>query len=160
MFRTKRTISVYNKFRVENNKSILTNKQWKQLAEIYRPNTKYPETSVRQLMNNTQVKALADSQLMNCYMELNVDIPYLTKEKKDLYLIAKEKKDVKGGLSVIHSIQEDMGMNTKIKITEKRQINSNLQDNYNKAVKESRTVTIEKTETATQPPAEQGDDKA
>ena len=94
-------------------------------------------------MNNAQVKVLADSQLMNCYRELNVDIPYLTKEKKDLYLIAKRKEDVKGGLSVIHSIQEDMGMKTKVKIIEKRQINSNLQNNFTKAVKESQTITIE-----------------
>ena len=156
MFRTKRTISLYNKFRVQNNKSILTKDQWKELSEVYRPNTKYPETSVRQLMNNTQVKTYADTQLMNCYKELNVDIPFLTKQKKELYNIAKKKEDVRNGLNVIHSIQEDMGQKQKVTISEKRTINSNLQDNYQKAVKESRTVTIE-TEQNIEDPGE--DDK-
>ena len=113
------------------------------MKEVYRPETKYPETSVRQLLNIPQVKAFSDNQLIKCYEELNVDTPFLTKEKKDLYFIAKKKEDVKSGLSVIHSMQEDMGLNQKVKITEKRQINSNLQDNFNKAVKETRTIVVE-----------------
>ena len=134
----------------------MSKEQINELAETYRPETQQPELSVKTFLRNDQVKVISNNELMQRYIELGYTAEGLAKKKGKVYDLSIEHKQLGTALKTLESIEDTMGLRSKVKITEKRQINSNLQDNYNKAVKESRTVTIEKTETATQPPAEQG----
>ena len=150
-----RTIAKFNEFRILNDSNVMSKEQINELAETYRPETQQPELSVKTFLRNDQVKVISNNELMQRYIELGYTAEGLAKKKDRVYALSIEYKQLGIALKTIESIEDTMGLNTKVKIKETRQINTNLQDNFSKAVKESRTVTIEKTETATQPPAEQ-----
>ena len=121
----------------------MSKEQIKELADTYRPETPQPELSVKTFLRDDEVKTISNNELTQRYIELGYTAEGLAKKKDKVYDLCIEHKQLGTALKTIESIEDNMGLRNKVKISEKRTINSNLQDNYQKAVKESRTVTIE-----------------
>lgn len=130
---------------MENNSEILTQEQWKQVGLAYRPDSMIPEANAKIFLKQDEVKQFADSHLIKALTDLNIDTKWLLTEKKELYEIAKSKKDVKNALAVIHSFENNAGLNNKIKVTQTQQNtqNNQLQENFRQAIGEKQKVSIE-----------------
>jgi len=147
-YRAKRTVSLYNQFRKQNNSNKIKPDQWKMLAETYRPETKLPEVTVKQFLNNTEVKTYADAQLMAVYEELKVNIPFVVKKRIEILNKSIADKQHSAALKALEGLESGLGLNNKIKVTETRQISQNnaLETNYNNALQEKQQVKIEVTQ--------------
>ncbi len=117
--------------------------QIKELAETYRPEQNQPELSVKTFLRDDQVKTMANSELMKRYVELGYTIQAIADKKDEIYRLSLENKQLSTALKTIESIENNIYPQSKVKITEERRVNSNLTDNYNKAVKETKRVTVE-----------------
>lgn len=130
---------------MENQSEHITTEQYKTLGEIYRPDQaeRNQVISVKNFLNNEQVKEYANTELLKVLSENNVNIEWIVKEKKKLIELSKENKQLNVTLKTIESFENNLGLNNKVKITESRQIsqNNSLEDNYSKA-KEQQKVTI------------------
>ena len=129
---------------MENKAEILTPDQYQDIGEIFRGDYKHAVQSVKAFLRKPEVKTLANNDLRAQLLLQDIDVAFVLDERKDILRQSKENKQFSASIKALEGLEGHLGLNTKVKITEKRQINSNLQDNYQKAVKESRTVTIEK----------------
>jgi len=135
----------FNQLRILNQSDILTKDQWKQIATTYRPklNTGIAVNKAKNFLKKDEVKTLVDGDLRQI-MEVNgINLPFIVKEQKELLELTKENKQYAVTQRVIEGLKNDLGLNTKVKVTETRTQNSNLADNYQKAVKQTKKVTIE-----------------
>ena len=135
----------------------LTEEQWLIIGETYRPDQKIPEATVKRFLNNEQVKVVSDNALIQVMQDLKIGIPYVIKKRKTILNKAIREKQLNAANNALDRLDGHLGLNTRVKITESRQMNSNLQDNYKKAVKESKKVTIETEITQGSPQTEEND---
>ena len=133
-------MALFNQCRIMNESDKLTQDQWIMIGNEYRPDQKIPEATVKRFINNEQVKPFVDSALVQVLTDLKIDIPYAIKKRKQILNKAIKENQLSAANASLDRLDSHLGLNATIKITEKHQINSNLQDNYSKAVK---TVTIE-----------------
>jgi len=132
-FAGKKTIAKYNQFRMQNQSEKLTKDQWKEVGLTYRPTAQYPEYTVKRFLENEQVKDYANSELIKVLTDNGITLDFLTKEKKQLLELSKENKQLSVTLRTIESFENNLGLNQTVKVSETRQISSNLEDNYNRA---------------------------
>ncbi len=143
-FAGKKLITRYNQLRLMNESEILTKQQLEELATIFRPNADLglAINKVKSFLKNEEVKSIADSDLRGKLSLNGIDLDFIIKEQKNLLELSKNEKQYSVTHKVIESLKTDLGLNNKIKITETRQTNSNLSDNYNKAVTEKNKQSI------------------
>lgn len=128
-FKGKKAVKLYNKLRMENESLKITQEQYKQIAEVYRPDIKNPVNqiiSTKNFLNNDTVKKFANEELYKILDENNINLDYLVKEKKKLIKLSKKEKQFNVTLKTIESFENNLGLNNKTVVTERRQINTDL----------------------------------
>lgn len=128
---------------MENKAETLTKEQYEQLGEIFRGDNKHAVDNVKSFLRNNEVKTIANSDLRQALLQEGINEGFVIKERKDILEQSKANKQFSASIKALEGLENHLGLNTKVKITESRQFNSSLQDNYQKAVKESKKVTIE-----------------
>ena len=142
-FAGKKTIIKYNHFRMLNQSQNITQAQYKELGQTFRPNSEILQVEqVKSFLRNDQVQQIANLELAKVLSLNGISLDFLIKEKKDLLSLSKENKQLSVTLKTIESFENNLGLNNKVTISETRQTNSNLEQNYEKA-KASLTVTKE-----------------
>jgi len=143
-FKGKKVITRYNQLRLMNESELLTKQQLEELATIFRPNADLglAINKVKSFLKNEEVKSIADSDLRSKLSLNGIDLDFIIKEQKNLLELSKNEKQYSVTHKVIESLKTDLGLNNKIKVTETRQINSNLNQNYDKAINEKNKQSI------------------
>jgi len=103
------------------------------LGEVYRPDSIIPEATVKRFLKNTEVKDYSDTKLMAVLKDLNIDIPFTVKKRVEIMDNATKDKQHSTALRALEGLENHLGLNQKVTISETRQTNSNLQDNFLKA---------------------------
>jgi len=129
---------------MENKAETLKENQKRELAQAFRGNQSDAAVkNVKSFLSNNEVKTIANNDLRQALLLKGIDENFIIEERKDILKQSKANKQFSASLKALEGLEQHLGLNTKIKITETRQANSNLQDNYDNAVKQSKKVTIE-----------------
>lgn len=139
----RRTIIRYNQFRLMNQSERLTETQYNELGQIFRPDNKYQVGTVKNFLKQDEVKQVSNIELAKIMEHKGITLDFIVDEQKELLELSKKEKQLNVTHKVIESFKNDLGLNNKVTISETRQTNSNLVDNFNKA-KQTITVTSEK----------------
>ena len=120
--------------------------EWEKLGQLYRPDQKIPVATFRRLLRQEETQRMVSEELEKLLSGEGITAQYSIKNRKIALEMAIEKGDLTNVNRALDSFDEklDLKPNTKVKITESLRINSNLQENFHNALKESRKVTVEK----------------
>jgi len=127
---------------MQNDSNVINPEQLKELALAYRPNTNQPELSVKTFLRNETVKEYSNKELMQRYVELGYSPSQLADKKDQIFKLSIENKQLHVALKTIESIENNMGLNNKVKLIETLTNSSNLQSNFTEAKKSQVTVEI------------------
>lgn len=114
-FRFKKLVSIYNQMRLKNDSMKLTDKQWFELALIYRPKLakERPVIATKKtvsLMKNEQVRIYADSLLGEALTNNEIDVDFVIKNRKDILKNAIETKQLNTANQTLDVIEDYIGM--------------------------------------------------
>ena len=114
-FRFKKLVGAYNRMRLKNDSMRLTEKQWLELALVYRPKLakERPVIATKKtvsLMKNEQVRIYADSLLGEALKNNEIDVNYVIKNRKDILGKAIEHKQLNVANQTLDVIEDYMGM--------------------------------------------------
>lgn len=114
-FRFKKLVGAYNRMRLKNDSMRLTEKQWLELALVYRPKLakERPVIATKKtvsLMKNEQVRIYADSLLGEALTKNNIDVNFVIENRKDILKKAIEGKQLNVANQTLDVIEDYMGM--------------------------------------------------
>ena len=113
---------------MQNESSILTNEQYIELAELFRPNADLglAINKVKSFLSKDEVKDITNSELRKVLLLNNIDFSFVIKERKEILEKAKENKQFNAANVALDRFETHLGLNNKLTITEKRQINTDM----------------------------------
>lgn len=130
---------------MKNESDLITYDQETELAETFRPNSLngLAVHKVRSFLNNPLVKQTADEDLRLALISNKIDVNYVIKERKQVVIKAKKNKQYNAVNVALDRLDNHLGLNDKVTISETRTSNSsNLQDNFQKAQNDKVKVTV------------------
>lgn len=156
-YRGQKTIALFNKFRMQNELNTITYDQMTELAQTFRPDADMglAVNKTKVFLKTPEVLEKADSDLRQALLKNNINPDFTITKRVEILNNAITSKQLNAANVALDRLEDHIGLNNKVKVSETRQINSNLESNYEKA-KQTQTITttINAGKTENQPKSE------